>query len=193
MQEIYLEDQQLISRFKSGDEDSLIKLYQAHRREFIQWAQQTYKLDEEVAADAFQDAVVCLHHNIVKEKLQEMNNPLKNYLFALAKYVLSRKLSIASPLSGEETELIRNLYADAVEAFAGNDRQKFVAKLMVQIGDPCHTTLRLFYFKGVSLQTIAETMKYKNENAVKTQMLRCLTHLKKMLNDSYSAGEFYEE
>lgn len=191
MQQIYSEDQQLIERIRKGDEESLVKIYQAHRAGFMQWAQATYQVDEPSAADAFQDAVVCLHNNIVKGKLLELSSTLKTYLYAIGKNILRKKLSRENHLSSEEADLVNKLYAEPLDSFTGNERQKFVAQLMEKIGEPCRTILRLFYFKGFSMQAIADEMDYKNDNVVKTQKLRCLTNLKNMVRERYSGEEFY--
>ncbi|WKN30000.1 sigma-70 family RNA polymerase sigma factor [Porifericola rhodea] len=196
MQETNTEDQQLITQIKLGDEESIVAVYQSHRSGFIQWAQATYKTDEPTAADAFQDAVICLHHNIVQGKLETLSCSLKTYLFAIGKNILRKKIQKDAIMDShifdhEESVAIENLYAEPLDSFASNDRQRFVATLMEKIGEPCKTILKLFYFKGFSMSAIAKTLEYKNENVAKTQKLRCLTTLKHMLRNQYSGDEFY--
>ncbi len=193
MQETNSEDQQIIAKIKAGDEESIVAVYQAHRAGFIQWAQATYQTDEPNAADAFQDAVICLHHNIIRGKLEHLSSSLKTYLYAIGKNILRKKLQKEALVDNDEAWMIENLYAEPLDSFATNDRQRFVATLMEKIGEPCKTILKLFYFKGFSMRAIAETMDYKNENVAKTQKLRCLTTLKHMLRNQYSGEEFYGE
>lgn len=193
MQDTHTKDQQIITQIRSGDEDSIVALYQAHRSGFIQWAQTTYQTDEPAAADAFQDAVICLHHNIIRGKLENLTSSLKTYLYAIGKNILRKKLQKEAVVDNDESWMIEKLYAEPLDSFATSDRQRFVANLMEKIGEPCKTILRLFYFKGFSMSSIAETMNYKNENVAKTQKLRCLTTLKHMLRNQYSGDEFYGE
>ena len=190
MQDTYTEDQQLINKIKRGDEESIVAVYQTHREGFIQWASATYQIDEDHTADAFQDAVICFHNNIMKGKLETLNSSIKTYLYAIGKNIVRKKLKKEAVLEGEESMVLENLYAEPIDTFIHNDRQRFVASLMDKIGDPCKTILKLFYFKRYSMKDIAETLNYKNENVAKTQKLRCLTNLKKMVNDQYSADEF---
>jgi RNA polymerase sigma-70 factor (ECF subfamily) len=190
VQETYTEDQQLISKIRQGDEESIVAVYQAHRDGFIQWSQAAYQVDEPTAADTFQDAVICLHSNIIRGKLETLSSSLKTYLYAIGKNIIRKKLQKEAVFEGDESLVLETLYAEPLDAFAENDRQRFVASLMENIGDPCKTILRLFYFKRFSMKAIAETLNYKNENVAKTQKLRCLTTLKKMVNDQYSADEF---
>ena len=191
MQETHTQDQQLIDQIKAGDEDSIVAVYQAHRSGFIQWAQATYQTDELTAADAFQDAIICLHHNIMKGKLESLTGSLKTSLYAMGKHILCKKLPKEAVVDNDESWMIENLYAEPLDQFALNDRQRFVAGLMEKIGEPCKTILRLFYFKGFDMHAIAERMNYKDENVAKTQKLRCLTTLKHMLRNQYSGDEFY--
>lgn len=193
VQETNTEDQHLLDQIKAGDDDTIVAVYQAHRSGFIHWAQATYHTDEPTAADAFQDAVICLHHNIIRGKLETLTSSLKTYLYAIGKNILRKKLKKEAVIDNDEGWMIENLYAEPLDNFASSDRQRFVANLMEKIGEPCKTILRLFYFKGFSMHSIAERMNYKNENVAKTQKLRCLTTLKHMLRNQYSGDEFYGE
>lgn len=186
MEETYTEDQQLIAQIKEGDEKSLVEVYQRYRPSFIQWAQQTYKVDEPTAADVFQDAIICLYRNIVKGKLENLTSSLKTYLFAIGKNVLRKKLQTPVALDHDDLRVVENLQAEPVDHFAENDRQRLVARLMDTIGEPCRSILRYYYFKGFSMDAIAQAMNYKNENVVKTQKLRCLTTLKNLVRERYN-------
>jgi len=190
VQDTYTEDQQIVEKIRQGDEESVVNVYQEHREGFITWAQNAYQTDEDSAADAFQDAVICLHSNIVRGKLETLKSSLKTYLYAIGKNIVRKKLQKEAKMDGEENMVLENLYAEPVDSFAQNDRQRFVASLMNTIGEPCKTILRLFYFKRYSMKDIAAELDYKNENVAKTQKLRCLTTLKKMVTDKYSADEF---
>ena len=190
MEETYTEDQQLIAKIKEGNEASLVEVYQRYRPPFIQWAQNSYKVDESAAADVFQDAVICLYRNIVKGKLENLTSSLKTYLFAIGKNVLRKKLQTQVALDHDDLWIVENLQAEPVDHFAENDRQRLVARLMDTIGEPCRSILQYYYFRGFSMEAIAQAMNYKNENVVKTQKLRCLTSLKKMVRERYSSDDF---
>lgn len=190
MEQTYTEDQTLIQRIKDGDETSLVKIYKEYRPAFQQWAQHSYRIDEEQSADAFQDAVVCLYRNIVQGKLESLTSSLKTYLFAIGKNVVRKKLQQPVTLESSELGLVENLYTDPVDQFATNDRQQLVARLMETIGEPCKSILELFYFRGFSMEAIATRLQYKNENVVKTQKLRCLTSLKNMVRERYQNEDF---
>lgn len=190
MQQIYPEDQQFIESIRQGNEKSIVRVYQLHKEGFVHWAQKNYRIDEAAALDAFQDAVVCLYKNIVRGKLEHLTSSLKTYLYAIGKNIVRKKLHQSVVLSQEDLWILENLQAEPVDDFAHNERQRFVARLMGTIGEPCQTILQLFYFKNFSMEAIAQTMNYKNENVVKTQKLRCLTTLKNMVRGKFSSEDF---
>ncbi len=192
MQEVtYSEDQQLLEKIKEGNDKGILELYRLFRDSFIHWAQQNYKIDEESAADAFQDAMVCLHNNIMKGKLYELSSSLKTYVYAIGKNIIRKKLTKMSlTAEHQEDDITDKLTIEVVDNIALNERQRIVSSLLESIGEPCRTILRLFYFKGFSMDSIAREMEYKNENVVKTQKLRCITTLKKMVRDRYNSEDF---
>lgn len=190
VQQTYTEDQQLIDKIRRGDEKSIVQVYQLHKSGFIHWVQVNYKVDAVSAADAFQEAVVCLYNNIAKGRLEVLTSSLKTYLYAIGKNIIRKKLQQSIVLDKEDLWIVESLKVEPVDSFAVNDRQQFVARLMETIGEPCKTILRLFYFKGFTMEVIARTLDYKNENVAKTQKLRCLTILKKMVKDRFSGDDF---
>jgi RNA polymerase sigma factor (sigma-70 family) len=188
----YSEDQQLLEKIKEGNDKGILELYRLYRDSFIHWAQQNYKIDEETAADVFQDTMVALHNNVAKGKLFELSSSLKTYLYAIGKNIIRKKLNKMEVISDQQEEQIADtLTIEIVDNIALNERQQLVSSLLNTVGEPCRTILRLFYFKGFSMEAIARHLEYKNENVAKTQKLRCITTLKKMLRDRYNSEDFF--
>jgi RNA polymerase sigma-70 factor (ECF subfamily) len=188
----YSEDQQLLEKIKEGNDKGILELYRLYRDSFMHWAQQNYKIDEENAADVFQDTMVALHNNVAKGKLFELNSSLKTYLYAIGKNIIRKKLNKMEVISEQEEEQIADtLTIEIIDNIALNERQQLVSSLLNTVGEPCRTILRLFYFKGFSMDAIARHLEYKNENVAKTQKLRCITTLKKMLRDRYNSEDFF--
>tara|TARA_R110001592_G_scaffold110188_2_gene306296 strand:+ start:770 stop:1000 length:231 start_codon:yes stop_codon:yes gene_type:complete len=57
--------QNIIQQIKHGDESPLIDLYRLHRNEFISWSCKEFRANEEQAKDAFQEAILDFHQNVV--------------------------------------------------------------------------------------------------------------------------------
>ena len=47
--------------------------------------------------------------------------------------------------------------------------------------EPCKSILKYYYYENFSMNKIAEAMKYKNANTVKSQKLRCMKYLEESL------------
>lgn len=189
MQQTYLEDQQLIGNIRKGDEKSIVQVYQLYKEEFVHWAQVNHQINEAAALEAFQDAVVCLYQNIVKGKLERSGSLLKTCLYAIGKSILRKQLQQSVVLDRDDLRILEDLKAEPLDNFASNERQRFVAKIMGTIEEPCYTIFRLFYFNNFSVEAVAQAMDNKHEDAVKTQKLRCLTTLKSRVRSRFS-GEY---
>jgi len=173
-------DQQLYLSIKNGEESGLVELYKLHRQEFINWVWQQYKMESDDAADVFQDTIITLRRNIVKGKLVELTSSLKTYLFAIGRNLaLSRLKQNKKWYTNPD---ILELEEDGQESITAtlelNERQVWVKTLIAKLGEPCVSILRLYYYKSYSMEAIASTLGYKNENVVKSQKLRCIKALK---------------
>ena len=158
----------------------MIELYKRHRKEFIGWVWQQFKMDPDDAADVFQDSIIILRRNIVSGKLSELTSSLKTYLFAIGKNTALSKLK-SNTKWYTNPDLINN-QQDGQALVTGqlelSERQQWIKKLMGSLGEPCLSILRLFYYRSFSMEAIARELGYKNENVVKSQKLRCIKALK---------------
>ena len=62
-----------------------------------------------------------------------------------------------------------------------SDRQVQISKMIKSMAEPCGSILKMFYYRGYSMDEIATRMQYKNVNVAKTQKLRCLNKLRNAL------------
>ena len=176
-------DAELVSAIKEGNEEALVKIYRLHRNTFIHWANRTYELEEETAADIFQDTLIIFHRNVVKGKLLELSSSLKTYIYAIGKNLIKDRLQKDKRIINK-LDLVEHhpeTFVHEKDQLESDDRRKFVVKLLENMGEPCRSILRLYYFKCYSMEAIAESLKYKNDDVVKTQKLRCLNELKKQV------------
>lgn len=193
MQEVtYSEDQHLLAKIKESDDKGILELYRLYRDNFVNWVQQNYKVEEEVAADVFQDTVISLHNNIIKNKLPDLTGSLQTRLYIIGKDIIRKKLDKAEMTFEREEEQIANtVIVEIIDKAVLNKRQQLVSYLMNNMDEPCQTVLRLFYFKKISMPSITQHLAYKNENESMKQKFRCITILKKMVRDRYNSEDFY--
>ncbi len=170
-------DDAIVTSIIEGRDDGLVHLYRTYRSEFSQWAITRYRVDTDLAYDAFQEAVIALRFNVINGKMQLQKSALKTYLFSIGKHQLFNRLKKTKYEQGE-ADMMK--YDQQVKS-AGMEltaRQILVRDQMMRMGEPCASILRMFYYLGYSMQVIAARMDYKNENVAKTQKMRCLKKLK---------------
>lgn len=182
---------ELLSEIKKGNDEALVKVYKLHRNNFIHWAIKAYEIEEERAADIFQDTLIILHRNVMKGKLVELSSSLKTYIYAIGKNLVRKSLQ-------KDKKYIHNMdlmehrsetFLYEKDKMESDDRQKIVYKLLENMGEPCKSILRLYYFKSYSMESIAECLNYKSDDVVKTQKSRCLNELKKQVKAKYKKDD----
>jgi RNA polymerase sigma-70 factor (ECF subfamily) len=68
------------------------------------------------------------------------------------------------------------------ELYVGNKAENKIADLVQTLRDPCKSILRYFYFRGFSMEEIADVMNYKNAQTVKAQKLRCIKEMQSLVH-----------
>ena len=174
------EDSEIINSIKEGEEDGLVYMYTRYRAEFIRWVSKRYQVDDDMANDAFQEAILALRFNVVHNRLKEMRSSLKTYLFSIGKNQLLNRLKKSNyEISVEDLSSYQGASALVIsQKEALTERQELIRKEIAMMQDPCHSILRMFYYLGYSMEVIAARMSYRNEDVAKSQKLRCLKKLK---------------
>jgi DNA-directed RNA polymerase specialized sigma24 family protein len=124
-------------------------------------------------------------NNARSGRLEKLESGIKTYLFSIGRNVLLKKYDMKKKESNFE-----DLPADYEtlgmseydELF--NHKNKLidkVAELAVNMKEPCKSILKYYYYENLSMDRIAEVMKYKNADTVKSQKLRCMKYLEESL------------
>ena len=166
-----------IEKLKNEGLSAIESLYLEWRTDFLDFARR-YQPSDEDALDAYQDALVIFYENIVSGKLEKLTSSAKTYLFSVGKYTLLNKLKAKNkyiPLEVEDK--LHNVNKEDVE-YNLNEREEKVYQLLKQLGPRCQQLIELFYFQKLSIKTIAQQLKLKNENTVKAHKSRCIKSLR---------------
>lgn len=124
-------------------------------------------------------------NNARSGKLIQLDSGLKTYLFSVGKNVLLKKYKLKKKeVSYEEV----NSKSDTLELYDYDELFNYknklidkVAELAVKMKEPCRSILKYYYYENLSMGKIAEEMKYKNADTVKSQKLRCIKYLEELL------------
>ena len=178
---ILKKDKNILENLQKAQEEVFIEIYRKYRDSFISWAAKIYSSDRDTAADCFQDAVIILMNNAKTGKLDHLDAGLKTYLFAIGKNVLLKKFNkhkkeLSYGKIPSEYELAGIDEYDELFNYKNTLIDK-IAELASNMKEPCKSILKHYYYENLSMDKIAEIMRYKNAETVKSQKVRCMKYL----------------
>ncbi len=175
-------DRTIIESIKSGSESELEAIYKKHRQEFIAWAMKSYGCSQEQANDAYQASMLIFYENIMKGKLTELSSSVKTYLFAVGRNkVMEQKRGARKMMVGIDAHesYLQDRKDDSEEVEQQEEMLQLVENSMEELGDPCHSILKNYYYHKQSMDEIAQKMNYKNAETVKNLKYKCIKRLRK--------------
>ena len=172
-------DDDIIQSIRQGEDQGLIDLYSRSRHEFMSWASASFRIDEALATDAYQDAIIAMRKNIVNNKFKEGGSSLKTYLFAIGKnMILQRFKKESRETTFEDIGVIELVETPVWGESRLSDRQQSIRDAVGKLQEPCLSIIRMFYYHRFSMEVIAARLNYKNGQVVKSQKSRCMQKLK---------------
>lgn len=174
------EDQKLLDKIAKNDRRALDKMYFGNRDAFLQYFKK-YNIQDSDIEDIYQESITALYMNGVQGKISQLTSSLKTYLFSIGKNKAidhlrkNKKVSEANDLAADEYEEIE------IEKVQLTKQQKLLYLNFEKLGDSCKNILKLFYYRGYSIQDIVESEKYKDSNTVKSQKSRCIKQLRELV------------
>lgn len=144
--------------------------------------------DEEDARDIYQETFIVFY-----EKLQlgdfRLTCAIPTYLYSVARNLWLkrlRKLQYDGVLKLKDSDSYRTMDAEEVdedveaymakEAFLGSVEQS-----LEQLGDPCTSILKDFFYNKLSMEEIAIKFGYTNADNAKNQKYKCFNRFKKLV------------
>lgn len=173
-------DVEIQKRLRQDNKCALETIYKAYKYNFTNYAK-TYNISEDDALDIYQDAIIALYQNFVVKQVVLTKSSIKTYLFGIGKNKIFKLLKAKDrPLLKAEA------INDGIEIDFDNDKptelQLLLAKNLKQMSVSCNELLRLFYYRGLTINEIIEQTNYKDSNTVRSHKSRCLKHLKTLFN-----------
>ena len=179
------EFQNIIQEIKSGNENILIRFYEVYRDEFIAFSAKNYNAQNEQSKDAFQDAVLDFHQNIISGQLIELTASPKTYLFQLGRNKVLNILKKERRITYLED--IQVIKGQEYESFVEDNEAAFTQEQMQSViplmPNDCQKVLKLFYYNEYDMESIADEMNYKNSNTAKSKKSVCMKKLIEKLNE----------
>jgi len=177
---------EMIIALRKGDDRALTQIYKELKPEFLSWSAREYNLQNEDAVELYQLSMVIFYDNVMSGKLDQFSSQVKTYIFGIAKNKareLLRKKRRQMPLS--------DLLGDYVEEDDDIDEKLLVESRLDQVrmalnnlGKKCQDMIRLFYYKKMDLESIAQLMNYSSARTAKNMKYKCLQQLRKVVNQN---------
>lgn len=169
----------ILDKLRNGDESPICELYQLYRNEFITWSKSHYNATVEQAKDAFQDAILDFHQNVISGRLTELSSTIKTYLFQIGKHKLLNIQKKDRRLTYHEAlHLIENGEASK---FMQEENKKYtqdqISEAIEKLPKDCQEVLKFYYLKEYDMESIAREMGYKNADTAKSKKSICFKKL----------------
>lgn len=175
-------DSQLIYEIAHGNGNAFTKLYETYRDEFTGYIRKSFKGNEDVIFDLYQDSCVALYENIQNNKLSalDLTVKLKTYLFSIGRHKLV-DLYRKSDSKGKSKfidgiDYTKNYSSEYVDECS--EREAIIRQAVNTMTEPCNSILTLYYWEDKSMKEIAELKDYKDADSAKSQKSKCMSKLK---------------
>jgi len=146
---------------------------------------------KEEALDIFQDALIILYRHIaahsgkVLEVKDKTTFSLDGFLINTCKLLWSNELRKKKVRTGDETGLEKLLFEDEIQQQIEKENKfKTIESVLQKLGEKCKTILESFYFKSLSMDSIAKKFGYKTVESAKVQKYKCLESARKLALES---------
>ncbi|WP_160114723.1 RNA polymerase sigma factor [Aquimarina sp. AU474] len=175
----------LIHILTNSNPKDISKLYYKHRDAFLNFGKR-YGADSDIMLDIYQDAFVVIRKHAIQGRLDQVDSSFKTYLFGIGKrmiynYHKQHKHNVSlDPEIHMINDKIEEIDFDLTKE--PSIEQKLLRTFFNKLGKRCQEMLTLFYYRGLTIDEIAEKSGYENTNVVSSQKSRCLKQLKEIIN-----------
>lgn len=174
--------------------------YEELYRPFMNLLRSRYSdLSADTIEDLYHDVWIDVRTNILNNKV-EKNTKWKAYIFKIglfkANNISTRGIKTSSldisnfdddddKFNPLEMEVERKRMQDEEpDIYQDLDLKDVLARELSYIPEPCNKILKFYYYEGLSMKMIAETMNYSSQDTAKVTKKRCFDKLKKRVMDS---------
>lgn len=135
---------------------------------------------KEEALDIFQDALVVLYKKV---QTLEANSAIKidGFLINTCKLLWSNELRKKKVRRGDDSGLDNLEFEDEIhEQIEKEAKFQIIENVLKDLGKKCREILEMFYFKSLSMDSIAKKIGYKTVKSAKVQKYKCMESARKM-------------
>ncbi|MEZ4849673.1 MAG: sigma-70 family RNA polymerase sigma factor [Bacteroidia bacterium] len=180
---------ELIQAIKKGEKGYLKEIYNKYRKPFLEWSAASYQFPEHEAKDIYQQVILIFYENIIEGKIERIRSNIRTYLFGIGKMLIRqeyRKGTRFTQIENETGEIIPE-YEEMVEGhrLELTEKEKVMKMAIKSLGDTCRNILTLYYYHRFTTESVMNRLGYKNTDVVKSQKVRCMKSLKKIIETNF--------
>jgi RNA polymerase sigma factor (sigma-70 family) len=180
---------ELIQSIRKGEKNRLKEVYTQFRKPFLEWASASYRFPEHEAKDIYQEVILIFYENIVEGKIEKLRSNIRTYLFGIGKMLIRQTFRQENRYTGIEDDSgqINPMYEGMVNDYSLelNEREKVMKRAIMDLGEKCRAILTLYYYHRFTTESVMNRLGYKNTDVVKSQKLRCMKSLKKIIEKKF--------
>ena len=181
-------DAKILDLMRSGDEESLVLLYESNRRPVVNLVLRNNGSAED-AEDVLQESLVVLWERIRSGRF-EYKAKLSTFIYATAKNLWRQRLRRKGrEAAGEpDPDGMEDFSPSPLENLIESEQSLMVSGALGKIGEQCRKLLLLFYWEELPMEEIAGILGFANADTVKAKKYQCKKALEDVLRKGKVAG-----
>ena len=173
-------DENLTQLIVRDDDTWIIELYK-YEEAFAGWIRKSFSFNEDDIAELFQAAVITFHDNVRTGKLIKLDSSIKTYLFGIGRnkaFTLMKYKEKNQPFDSKNFALEEE--GTFTSDFDSDDQNPvdIVASLLKNLGEPCYSLLKMFYWEKLSWDNIMKNLGYKTAASARNMKYKCLKSIR---------------
>lgn len=131
------------------------------------------------ADEILQESIIKLDDNL-REGLYKGESKIETYLLGIAKWLIWRKVKERKkPFL--EVESISNTPIETPKIEENVDRDSLLKKVLSELPESCHQTIKLYYFESYTMQELATKLGLSSSHMAKKKVSRCRQQLREII------------
>jgi RNA polymerase sigma factor (sigma-70 family) len=169
-------DEVLLTALREGDNNALEFVYKSYWPMISRFVRSNSG-NQEDAEEVYQESIIALYEKL-RDREVILTCSIKTYVYSICRnkwlqFLKGRKIIVDieeyNDISPESSEEVKELPED-----------KEIKEAISAMGDPCRSLLIGYYYHQLSLEVLADQLKYTSANVAKQQKFRCMERLKKL-------------
>ncbi|HYG50176.1 MAG TPA: sigma-70 family RNA polymerase sigma factor [Flavobacteriales bacterium] len=171
-----------IAQLKLGNEFLYRKIYKENFQLVLKLVLSNHG-DEEDARDIYQETFIVFYEKLKQDDFK-LTCAIPTYLYSVARnlwYKRLRKLQYDGVLKLKETMDAEDVEEDVEAHVTREGFMTSIERSLEQLGDPCCSILKDFFYNKLSMDEIALKFGYTNSDNAKNQKYKCFNRFKKLV------------